>query len=54
MALPPKKQSVEERATYLTDLARLDGRALLMEQNQKQLKKKGFFQSEEQQGSRGE
>jgi len=25
-----------------------------MEQNQKQLKKKGFFQSEEQQGSRGE
>ena len=36
--LPSKKQSVEKRDAHLNDLARLEKQALLVEQNQKELK----------------
>ena len=38
MATPPKKQSVDERATYLKDPARLGKQALLADLNQRRLK----------------
>ena len=42
MAQPSKKQSVEERAVYLQDPARLDDEASQHDLNQKRLKQEGI------------
>ena len=42
MVQPPRKHSVEERATYLNDPARLEKEVSLVDQNQKQLKQKAI------------
>ena len=47
MVQPPRKHSVEERAAYLNDPARLEKEASLVEQNQKQLKQEAIAWSKE-------
>ena len=42
MAKPPRKHTVEERAAYNNDQARLDREASLVDQNRKQLKQEGI------------
>ena len=41
MAARPKKRSVEDRAAYLKDPARLAEEAILMDSNQRRLKQEG-------------
>ena len=47
MVSPPKKLSVEDRAAYLKDQARLAEEALLMDSNQRRLKQEGISRFEE-------
>ena len=52
MATPPKKLSVEDRAAYLKDQARLAEEAILMDSNQRRLKQEGISCLEETRNSR--
>ena len=47
MVQPPRKYSVEERAVYLKDPAKLEKEVSLAEQNQKQLKQEAISQFKE-------
>ena len=47
MVQPPRKHSIEERATYLNDPARLEKEASLVDQNQQQLKRETISWFEE-------
>ena len=47
MAKPPRKHTVEKRAAYMNDPARLEREASLVDQNQKQLKREALSQFEE-------
>ena len=47
MAKPPRKHTVEERAAYMNDTARLEREASLVDQNQKQLKQEALSQFED-------
>ena len=42
MATPPRKYTVEERAAYMTDPARLEREASLVDHNHKQLKREAL------------
>ena len=46
MVKPARKYTVEERAAYMNDQARLDRGASLVDQNQKQLKREGISRLE--------
>ena len=47
MAKTPRKYTVEERAAYMTDPAKLEKEASLVDQNQKQLEREALSRFEE-------